>query len=142
MIPSQFILMRVGAPRWLSCIVTFWGLTAMMFSAMTNRWAIVGRLRHVVCNPAGLNAKLLCTHVLVLPHPRQSLTATRFCRHVWQTIAQTKSMLLHLQEDYHMTPWHTMRLKACCVCCVCRVQFCILRICLGIFESGAFPGMW
>ncbi|WIA34639.1 hypothetical protein OEZ86_012956 [Tetradesmus obliquus] len=59
MIPSQLVLMRVGAPRWLGFIVTGWGLTAMSFSAM--------RSKH---------------------------------------------------------------------------QFWALRVCLGMFESGAFPGMW
>eukprot|EP00878_Enallax_costatus_P006572 GHUV01006890.1.p1 GENE.GHUV01006890.1~~GHUV01006890.1.p1 ORF type:complete len:314 (+),score=59.71 GHUV01006890.1:482-1423(+) len=58
-IPSVFILMRVGAPCWLSCIVILWGLTAMMFSMINN-----------------------------------------------------------------------------------SVQFCVLRVCLGAFESGAWPGMW
>lgn len=59
MIPSQFILMQVGAPRWLACIVTTWGVTAMAFAFMKN-----------------------------------------------------------------------------------KVQFFVLRLLLGISESGAFPGMW
>jgi hypothetical protein len=37
MIPSQLILMRVGAPRWLATIVTGWGLTAMSFSVMSSK---------------------------------------------------------------------------------------------------------
>jgi hypothetical protein len=37
MVPSQLLLMHVGAPRWLSCIVTAWGFTAMSFAAMSNR---------------------------------------------------------------------------------------------------------
>jgi hypothetical protein len=37
MVPSQLILMRVGAPRWLATIVTGWGLTAMSFSVMSSK---------------------------------------------------------------------------------------------------------
>eukprot|EP00879_Flechtneria_rotunda_P015690 GHRR01016412.1.p1 GENE.GHRR01016412.1~~GHRR01016412.1.p1 ORF type:complete len:427 (+),score=106.52 GHRR01016412.1:593-1873(+) len=42
MIPSQLILMHIGAPRWLACIVTTWGLTAMCFAFMTNKWQFYG----------------------------------------------------------------------------------------------------
>ena len=33
-VPSNMILVRVGAPRWLSFIVVSWGLCATLFAAM------------------------------------------------------------------------------------------------------------
>ncbi|GLC52415.1 hypothetical protein PLESTB_000626600 [Pleodorina starrii] len=36
MVPSNIIMMRVGAPRWLGLLVTCWGAVAAMFAGVTN----------------------------------------------------------------------------------------------------------
>ena len=37
-VPSNMILVRVGAPLWLSTIVVSWGIVAICFALMRNRW--------------------------------------------------------------------------------------------------------
>ena len=37
MIPSQLVLMRIGAPKWLSIIVSCWGLAAMSFAFIKTK---------------------------------------------------------------------------------------------------------
>lgn len=37
-VPSNMILVRVGAPVWLSVIVIAWGTVAAMFAFLQNRW--------------------------------------------------------------------------------------------------------
>lgn len=36
MVPSQLLLMRVGTTKWLSAIVTMWGVTAMCFAFLSS----------------------------------------------------------------------------------------------------------
>ena len=46
MLPSQLVLMRVGAPLWLAVIVVGWGITAMAFALMQTRWVAITAAEH------------------------------------------------------------------------------------------------
>ena len=37
-VPSNMVLVRVGAPMWLPTIVVAWGVVACAFAFMRNRW--------------------------------------------------------------------------------------------------------
>lgn len=110
---------QVGAPRWLSCIVTTWGLTAMSFAFSACA------LRCLLHLPACLPGRLL-------PHRRAR-------------------QLLLLHVSLCLSNIHTNASCACCLLnttCLCqttvknRTQFFVLRLLLGMSESGAFPAMW
>lgn len=38
-IPSNLILVRVGAPRWLSVLIVSWGIVATAFAATQGKWS-------------------------------------------------------------------------------------------------------